>query len=149
MSENSAKSGWVCPNCGRRFAKVNQGHKCEVWTLEHHLAGKPEASIRLFERFIELVKAFGDFDYSITKANIGLQGQTRIFAGVMPTDKGLAGYLDLPHPIDDPRIRSVAPYTKRLFVNHFMITSEVQLDETFARWLCETYAVGQGAHLKS
>jgi len=148
MSEATAKMGWVCPKCGRRFAKVNQGHKCETWTLDVHLTGKPDSSIQLFKRFIELVQACGDFEYSITKANIGLRGQKRIFAGVMPTDKGLSGYIDITHPIDDPRIRNVSPYTKRLFVNHFSVTSLDQLDEAFARWICETYAVGQGEHLK-
>lgn len=148
MSESVAKTGWVCPKCGRRFAKVNQGHKCEVWSLEDHLTGKPEASIKLFERFVELVKACGEFDYSITKANIGFQGQKRIFAGVMPTDKGLSGYMDIARPIEDSRFRNISPYTKRLFVHHFTITSTDQLDETFAGWLCETYAVGQGEHLK-
>src|SRR5450432_3611866 len=115
MNETPAKTGWVCPKCGRHFAKVNQGHKCETWTLEDHLANKPPTSIRLFERFIELVQACGDFEYSITKANIGLRGQKRIFAGVMPSDKGLSGYMDLTHPIEDARIRNVSPYTKRLF----------------------------------
>ena len=148
MSETTTKTGWVCPKCGRRFAKVNQGHKCEVWTLDDHLAGKPEASIQLFKRLVEMVQACGDFEYSITKGNIGFQGQKRIFLGVMPTDKRLAGYMDLTHPIDDPRIRNSSLYTKRLFVNHFTLTSADQLDQAFAEWIREAYAVGQGDHLK-
>ena len=148
MSGTTATGGWVCPKCGRRFAKVNQGHKCEIWTLNDHLAGKPEMSIQLFERFIELVEACGAFEYSITKGNIGLRGTKRIFAGVMPNDKGLSGYLDIDRAIDDARFRNVSPYTKRLFVHHFTLTTADQLDQAFAGWIQEAYAVGQGNHLK-
>ena len=144
MSETVATGGWVCPNCGRRFAKVNQGHKCEIWTLNDHLTGKPETSIQLFERFIALVEACGPFEYSITKGNIGLRGQKRIFAGVMPTDKGLSGYLDIAHAIDDPRFRNVSPYTKRLFVHHFSLTIADQLDQAFAGWIRRVVCCGTG-----
>jgi hypothetical protein len=34
-----------------------------------------------------------------------------------------------------------------LFVHRFRVTSMAELDDEFAGWLCEAYAVGQGAHL--
>jgi hypothetical protein len=58
------------------------------------------------------------------------------------------GYLDLTRSLaGDPRIRNVSPYTKRLFVNHYRVTSEGDLDETFRGWVAEAYAVGRGDHL--
>ena len=60
---------------------------------------------------------------------------------------GLAGYLDLQRIVEDPRITSVAPYTKRLFVHHFRIAERDQLDAEFARWIRLAYDVGQGGHL--
>jgi hypothetical protein len=47
-----------------------------------------------------------------------------------------------------PAREAVAPYTKRLFVHHFRITSEAQLDDELAGWVREAYAVGQGFHLQ-
>jgi hypothetical protein len=41
----------------------------------------------------------------------------------------------------------VSRYTAKLFVHHFRITAPEQLDETFAGWVADAYAVGQGAHL--
>jgi hypothetical protein len=61
--------------------------------------------------------------------------------------KGLQGYMDITHALDDPRFTRVSPYTKRLFVHHYLITNENQLDARFAGWTGEAYAVGQGEHL--
>ena len=51
--------------------------------------------------------------------------------------------------VEDPRITSAAPYTKRLFVHHFRITTPDQLDADFDGWLREAYAVGAGEHVSS
>ena len=61
----------------------------------------------------------------------------------------MVGFLDLQRPVeDDPRITAVTPYTNRLFVNRFRIRSMTDLDDTFAGWVREAYAVGAGAHLE-
>jgi hypothetical protein len=51
--------------------------------------------------------------------------------------------------VEDPRIRSAAPYTNRLVVHQFRISAPEQLDEEFAGWVREAYQVGQGGHLAS
>ena len=148
MSRHAATTGWVCLKCGRRFARRNQGHVCEIWTVEYLLRDVPPASIALYQRFVEVVNGCGPFEYSVTKANIGFRGPRRLFAGVLPTAKGLNGFLDLMHPVDDRRLYFVSSYTNRLFVHHFRITAEDQLDQDVAEWLREAYAVGQGFHLR-
>ncbi|HZT98008.1 MAG TPA: DUF5655 domain-containing protein [Chloroflexota bacterium] len=119
----------------------------KVWTVEDHLKGRPESSVRLYARFVELVTSCGPFSYSVSKTAITFKGSRRGFAGARPTRKGLRGYLDLQRRVADPRIRRANPYTKRLFVHHFLVTSPDQLDERFGGWIAEAYAVGQGAHL--
>jgi hypothetical protein len=49
----------------------------------------------------------------------------------------------------DRRVSSASPYTKRLFVHHFSLTSPDDLDHDFAGYLREAYEVGQGAHLRA
>lgn len=144
---SSDTSGWTCPDCGRQFAKVNQKHVCQIHTLDSHLAGKPAASLALYERFVAAVEACGLFEYSITKGSIGFRGPRRVFAGVMPTNKGLRGYLDIPRAVDDARFTSVTPYTNNLFVHSFHLTSPDHFDDSFVGWIKESYAVGQGEHL--
>jgi hypothetical protein len=120
----------------------------DSWTVEDHLAGKPNDVTALYERFISLVKDCGPFSYRVTKTGITLKGVRRGFAGAKPTKRYLDGYLDLQRELRDPRILRASPYTRRLFVHQFRITSLDQLDEEFAGWIREAYEVGDGAHMR-
>jgi hypothetical protein len=117
------------------------------WTVERHLAGKPDEIVALYRRLIALVEDCGPFSYSVTKTAITLKGGRRGFAGAKPKDRWLDGYLDLQRKVEDPRIRRASPYTKRLFVHQFRVTTLDQLDREFAGWVREAYEVGAGAHI--
>ena len=118
------------------------------WTVERHLDGKPDEIVELYRRFIALVERCGPFEFRVTKTAITLKGGRRGFAGVKPKDRWLDGYLDLQREVQDPRIRRASPYTKRLFVHHFRVTTPSQLDREFAGWVRDAYEVGAGAHIK-
>lgn len=120
----------------------------DEWTIARHLADQPEFAVELYHRFIEMVQAIGPFTYAVSKTTITLKGERRGFAGVRPYRSGLRGYFDLQREVTDPRIVSVSPYTQRLFVHQYRVASMDDLDETFAGWLQEAYAVGSGAHLR-
>jgi Domain of unknown function (DUF5655) len=119
----------------------------EEWTVERHLRDKPEQVVALYNRFIKLAEACGPFSYSVAKSAITLKGSRRGFAGLTPRQTSLTGYLDLQRRVVDPRIQRSSPYTKRLFVHHFRVVATEELDDQFAAWLGEAYAVGQGNHL--
>jgi Domain of unknown function (DUF5655) len=121
--------------------------RADTWIVEDHLAGKPDEIITIYQRFIALVKNCGPFSYRVTKTAITLKGSRRGFAGAKPMNHSLDGYLDLQREVRDPRIRRASPYTKRLVVHHFRVTSLGQLDEEFAGWIREAYDVGAGAHM--
>lgn len=118
------------------------------WTVERHLTGAPEFAVDLYRQLIRLVESIGPFTYSVSKTTITLKGERRGFAGARPYRGGVRGYFDLQREVRDPRIVSVAPYTKRLFVHQFRIASPADLDDEFVGWLREAYAVGAGAHLR-
>ena len=92
------------------------------WTVEDHLGDKPPAVVALYQRSVELVQACGPFEYTVSKTAIGFKGSRRGFAGAKPTAQSLDGYLDLQRRVTDLRIRSAAPYTKRLVVHQFRIS---------------------------
>lgn len=117
------------------------------WTVERHLLGRPPGVVALYQRFIELAQACGPFTYAISKSAITLKGTRRGFAGAIPGERALKGYIDLPRRVEDARITRSAAYTKRLYVHHFRVDALDQLDERFAGWLGEAYQVGAGAHL--
>ena len=96
------------------------------WTVEDHLGDKPPAVVALYQRSVELVQACGPFEYTVSKTAIGFKGSRRGFAGAKPTAQSLDGYLDLQRRVTDLRIRSAAPYTKRLVVHQFRISGPEQ-----------------------
>jgi hypothetical protein len=117
------------------------------WTVEGHLAGQPDRSVELYRRFVSVVEQCGPFSYSVTKTIITFKGSRRGFAGARPTRRGLSVYLDLQRVVQDRRVISVAPYTRRLFVHQIRLVAVDDLDEQFRGWVGEAYAVGQGAHM--
>jgi hypothetical protein len=119
-----------------------------LWTVEDHLADQPASSIALYERFVELVSQCGPFTYSVSKTSITFKGASRGFTGARPYRLGLRGYLDLQRTVEDRRILSAARYTNRLFVHHYRVTEPAELDDEFAGWVREAYAVGNGEHLR-
>jgi len=119
------------------------------WTVDDHLRGRPPEVVRLYDLFVGLIEACGPFEVSVSKTAITFKGSRRGFAGAKPTARGLDGYLDLQRRVQDPRIRRAAPYTRRLFVHQFRVSTPEQLDDEFAGWVREAYGVGQGAHLES
>lgn len=119
----------------------------DVWTVQRHLEGKPEASVAMFHRFVELVGACGPYEVSPSKSSVTFKGTRRGFAGARPTASGLVVYLDLQRALESPRVRNVSPYTSRLFVHHLTLASLDEFDDELAGWVAEAYAVGAGAHL--
>ncbi|SFS11566.1 hypothetical protein SAMN04487783_1595 [Agrococcus baldri] len=120
----------------------------DAWSVERHLEGKPELSVAMFRRFVELVAACGPYEVSTSKSSVTFKGTRRGFAGARPTASGLAVYLDLQRALESPRVRNVSPYTSRLFVHHLTLQSLEELDDELAGWIAEAYDVGAGAHLR-
>ena len=119
------------------------------WTVEDHLRDAAPEQVALYHRFVAIARECGPLQLSPSKTTITLKGVRRGFAGARPSQGGLRGYLDLMRSaVDDPRIISSAPYTSRLHVNQYRITSLDELDDTFGGLIREAYLVGQGAHLR-
>ncbi|MGY4644149.1 DUF5655 domain-containing protein [Cellulomonas sp. URHB0016] len=119
-----------------------------TWTVDDHLRDAPPEHVTLYRAVVALIEACGPVEVAVHKTTITFKGTRRGFAGARPDHRGVVGYLDLMRPVDtDPRITNVAPYTHRLFVNHFRVRSADDLDDTFTEWVREAYAVGAGAHL--
>jgi hypothetical protein len=117
-----------------------------MWSVERHLAGRPADVVELYGRFVQLIAACGPFTLSVTKTAISFKGTRRGFAGAKPRSSSLDGFLDLQRVVKDERILRVSPYTQKLFVHQFRMTSIGQMDSLFRTWVEEAYQVGAGAH---
>jgi hypothetical protein len=118
------------------------------WGVEDHLRDAPGEHVKLYRVIENYLLGLDGVSVSVSKTTITFTGRRRGFAGARPTQRGVKGYLDLTRRLDgDPRIRSVTPYTKRLYVHQYLIASEADLDDTFRSWLQEAWRVGEGDHL--
>jgi hypothetical protein len=117
--------------------------------IQQHMAkAGPQGRMR-YARFIELLDAIGPYTVHPAKSTITFKGTRRGFCGAHPRGDTLVGYFDLTRPLEaDRRLRSVSPYTQRLFVHQFRIHALDDMDDGFVAWLSEAYAMGQGSHLK-
>ncbi len=111
----------------------------DVWTIERHLQAGSDHGRALFQRFVDIVAACGEYTTSVAKTTITFKGPRRGFAGARPNGDRLQGYFDVTYRVDDHRIRSVAPYQKDLFVHHFRVDSVEQMDDEFVRWIGDAY----------
>ncbi len=112
-----------------------------------YLDGRPEASVAMFGRFIDLARAAGPVIFELQNGPVVLRGTRRIFASARIVDAGLAGHINLMRHVTDRRIRKTEAFTASLVFNAYLITSMSDLDDTFGQWLAEARAVGDGAHL--
>jgi len=122
----------------------------KVWGVEDHLADAPPEHVRLYRLVEDYLMGLDGVHVSVSKTTITFKGRRRGFAGARPTGRGVKGYFDLIRRVEgDPRIRSVTPYTKRLYVHQFLVATEADVDDTFRSWLHEAWRVGEGDHLKA
>lgn len=117
--------------------------------IKQHMENGTPNSRAMYDRLVEILDEIGPYTIHPAKSTITFKGTRRGFCGAHPKQDSLIGYFDLTRALEsDPRIRSVSPYTKKLFVHHFRIASIDEMDETFQGWIREAYRVGQGDHLK-
>ena len=106
------------------------------WTVERHLEAGSEAGRALWRQFADLVAGCGEHSLSVAKTTVTFKGSKRGFAGARPKGDELIGYFDITYRVDDPRIRTVSPYQKDLFVHHFRVSS---IDDELAGWIRDAY----------
>jgi hypothetical protein len=117
-------------------------------TINRHLANGTPQSKALYSRFVEILDAIGPYTVHPAKSTITFKGTRRGFCGAHPKGQTLVGYFDLMRELEpDTRIRSISPYTKKLFVHQFRVATLDEMDKTFQQWLADAYGVGRGDHL--
>jgi hypothetical protein len=86
--------------------------------FKQHMANASPQGRQLYLGFVEHLDAIGPYSVHPAKSTITFKGSRRGFCGAHPKGDVLVGYFDLMRALDaDPRVRSVSPYTKTLFVH--------------------------------
>lgn len=130
---------WTCPKCGRRFVTRNSWHACGDYSVEGFLAGKGPRARALFDRFVELISACGQYEVAPAKTRVAFMAQVR-FAGVTAvSERGLTAAFGLPRPLRHDRIRKIEQAAPGWYVHWIRVSSPEELDDELLEWLRESY----------
>lgn len=137
---------WRCPECGRGFANRNQTHSCSSVTLESHFTGKSEKVRELFDELSALIKKCGPVKVLPEKTRIAFQVRMSFIAVQVRRDY-LIGHFVFARRVENPRFSRVETFSPRNHLHAFRLNSLTDLDDEFAAWIREAYAVGEQKHL--
>ena len=138
---------WRCRECGRSFANRNQTHSCSNVSLQSHFAGKSETVRELFDELSALIKKCGPVKVLPEKTRIAFQVRMS-FIAVQVRRNYLIGHFVFDRRIEHPRFLRVETFSPRNHLHAFRLNSLSDLDDEFAGWIREAYAVGQQKHLR-
>jgi uncharacterized protein DUF5655 len=132
---------WRCPECGRAFANRNQSHSCSHVSLQSHFIGKSERVRELFDALVVTIKKCGPVKVLPEKTRIAFQVRMS-FIAVQVRRNYLIGHFVFARRIGHPRFRRVETFSPRNHLHAFRLDSIAELDDEFAAWIREAYAVG-------
>ena len=138
---------WRCPECGRSFANRNQTHSCSDVSLESHFEGKSEKVRELFDELSALIKKNGPVRVLPEKTRIAFQVRMSFIAVQVRRDY-LIGHFVFDRRVEHPRFLRVETFSPRNHLHAFRLNNLSDLDDEFAAWIREAYAVGEQEHLR-
>ena len=137
---------WHCPECGRGFANRNQSHSCSDVRLHSHFKAKSAHARELFDALLAMVKQCGPVKVLPEKTRIAFQVRMS-FIAVQVRRNYLVGHFVFARRLAHPRFLRVETFSPRNHLHAFRLDSLAELDDEFAAWICEAYAVGEQKHL--
>lgn len=133
---------WTCPECGRPFGRVGQGHLCAPGlSLDEYFATGHERERPIFEAVVQHLGELGPLDVDLVQVGILFKnGPT--FAELRPMVRWVALSFVLPVEVDHPRLaRKVRPVGRAgtRWYHVVNITDASEIDRQILDWLTEAY----------
>ncbi len=127
---------WICPACGRRFARARQWHSCKPQSIDSHFAGKDPALRDLFDHLLTNLRKTGPLRVDAVKTSINLVSRHH-FGGVsVRRDHLRLGFLARA-PITHPRIVRHEPLGPERVGHSVVIRDKKDIDSTLLAWLSD------------
>ena len=129
---------WVCPNCEREFASVNQAHVCVPGITVPDLLGRhPRWVSEIYAAIIEHLRSLGPVHEDAVNVGIFLKSD-RKFAEFRPRVLSVQLALYLPYEVSEARIARALPAADRV-IHLINLTTADQVDYQLREWLTEAY----------
>jgi hypothetical protein len=131
---------WLCPTCGRQFARVRQGHECApAMTLDEYFSTGPPHERPVFDAVMAHVTTLGPVHVEPVSVGIFLK-RAGSFLELRPMERWVALWFTLPRRAQHPRIvRKVTSYAAGRYVHVANVRSPDDLDDALRDLLTEAY----------
>jgi hypothetical protein len=93
----------------------------------------------LFDRFVEMVAACGDYHAAPARTRVAFLGRVRFAAVTSVSEKGMTCGFSLPRPRRSARFASVEEVVPGWWVHRLRVTDVSELDEEVQSWIRESY----------
>ena len=135
---NGGVGKWMCPNCGRNFARKNQSHSCELFSIkEHHFKKGTPLTIRLYNRFISLFQKFEPITIEPLKNIIAIKKNSQFLT--IQIQKMALKIIFRSHTLfSSPRL-ILMPVQEKLNYYRFKIQKMDEIDEELTDWMHQAY----------
>lgn len=104
-SPRRASKGWYCPECGRRFQRVDAEHPCEPVSLEVPFAGKTAEVRGIFEALRAKLAARGGVTMVVHREGVSFVGARR-FLWVIPRKSWIELRLLMARRVEQPGVKA-------------------------------------------
>ncbi|QEE17946.1 DUF5655 domain-containing protein [Promethearchaeum syntrophicum] len=129
---------WICPTCGRNFARKNQSHSCELYSLkEHHFKKGTASTIQLYNRFISIFKKFKPILIEPLKNIIAIKKNSQ-FLTIQIQKNALKIIFRSYTLFSSPRL-NVIPVQEKMHYYQFKIQKLDEIDEELINWMTQSY----------
>jgi hypothetical protein len=132
-------AAWVCPDCGRTFARTRQGHECApAMTLEEYFATGPERERPIYEAVKAHLDTLGPVHVEPVSVGIFFKAPARV-AQLRPATKWVDLSFSLNRAVEHQQIvRKPVSYSGRWW-HVARLTGPEDVDDQICEWLTEAY----------
>jgi len=104
---------WACPKCKRKFARINQRHRCGTGERSEVLRGRPDFVVALYHSLEAFAKTLGPVEF-VTRERYVLLRSRRIFADLVLMTDALRVAVHLSRRIESPLFFKIVADRKRV-----------------------------------
>jgi hypothetical protein len=127
---------WTCTKCKRKFARINQRHKCGTGDRSEVLQGRPDFVVALYDSLESFAKTLGPVEFVTHKQYVLLRNR-RIFADLVLMTDALRVAIHLFRRIESPMFFKIV--ADRKHVSHITKLRDERELSTLKPYLKEAY----------